>query len=182
MGHRVPNHKSKCRNLHGHRYTIEVGCDDKVVDTQGASDEGMVIDFSDLKEIMMDVIDAKYDHGFVMYEKDNFKPMFEMMGYGLGTTDCQQIYEAVDKASVEITILEKEQKIIFVPFIPTAENLSKHWYELLKPVLQERGIKIKYVKVKETPTTTATYEESNLLVEPDQVNIDVEKLNEVTNG
>jgi 6-pyruvoyltetrahydropterin/6-carboxytetrahydropterin synthase len=24
MGHRVPNHKSKCRNPHGHRYRLEV--------------------------------------------------------------------------------------------------------------------------------------------------------------
>ncbi|MFZ8988336.1 MAG: 6-carboxytetrahydropterin synthase, partial [Methylophilaceae bacterium] len=23
-GHRIPNHKSSCRNLHGHRYAIEV--------------------------------------------------------------------------------------------------------------------------------------------------------------
>ena len=23
-GHRVPNHKSKCRNIHGHRYRWEV--------------------------------------------------------------------------------------------------------------------------------------------------------------
>ena len=23
-GHRIPNHKSNCKNLHGHRYAIEV--------------------------------------------------------------------------------------------------------------------------------------------------------------
>ena len=23
-GHRIPNHKSVCKNLHGHRYAIEV--------------------------------------------------------------------------------------------------------------------------------------------------------------
>ena len=32
--HRVPNHKSKCRTFHGHRYRIEVGVDDKVIDTK----------------------------------------------------------------------------------------------------------------------------------------------------
>ena len=23
-GHRIPDHKSQCRNLHGHRYTLEI--------------------------------------------------------------------------------------------------------------------------------------------------------------
>lgn len=134
MGHRVPNHKSKCRNLHGHRYKIEVGVDDKLITTKGSSDEGMVIDFSDLKLIIMQEIDRNFDHGFVMYENDDFSFEFKK----LRNTE--------------------NQKIIFVPFIPTAENLSKHWYELIKPKLKEKGIKIKYVKVWETPTSTATYE------------------------
>lgn len=133
MGHRVPNHKSKCKNLHGHRYKIEVGVDDKVINEKGVSDEGMVIDFSDLKEIMMIEIDSVYDHSFTAYIKDNFTGVFsELKNFG--------------------------QKINFVGFIPTAENLSKHWYEIIESKLRERGIKIKYVKVWETPTSTATYE------------------------
>lgn len=134
LGHRVPNHKSKCRNLHGHRYKIEVGVDDKVIKTFGSSNEGMVIDFSDLKEIMMQEIDTKFDHGFVMYNQDEIEPLFRIL-----------------KKSQDI-------KIIFVPFIPTAENLAKYWYELIAPKLKKRKIKIKYVKVFETPTSTAIYE------------------------
>jgi len=133
LGHRVPNHKTKCRNLHGHRYKIEVGVDDKVIVTPGTSDEGMVIDFSDLKQIMMEELDAKFDHGFVMYEDDSFVNLFLNLK------------------------VEENQKIIFVPFVPTAENLAKHWYQLIEPRLKEKGIKISHVKVWETPTSTATY-------------------------
>lgn len=133
MGHRVPNHKSKCRNLHGHRYVIELGCDDKVISTPGSSDEGMVIDFSDMKQILMEEIDEKFDHGFVMYAGDEYIGKFNEM-------------------------LQDGQKIIFVPFIPTAENLAKHWYKLVKPRLEERKIRIKHIKVWETPTSTALYE------------------------
>lgn len=136
MGHRVPNHKSKCRNLHGHRYKIEVGVDDKVIDAQGESNEGMVIDFGDLKQIMMSVLDEKFDHGFVMYSQDEFQEFF---------TSIKHI---------------NKQKIVFVSFIPTAENLAKYWYELIKPELVKVGIKIKHVKVWETPTSTAIYEEN----------------------
>lgn len=132
MGHRVPNHKSKCRNLHGHRYKIEVGVDDKVIDEKGVSNEGMVIDFSDLKEIMMQKIDAKYDHGLVLYDKDDFVEVF-------------------------MTTRFSEQKLVVIPFIPTAENLAKHWFELLEQPLKKRNIKLSYVKVWETPTSTAIY-------------------------
>lgn len=135
MGHRVPNHKSKCRNLHGHRYKIQVGVDDKVISTKGSSDEGMVIDFGDLKDVMIDVIDKNYDHGLVLYLND-----FELT------------YFFSDLKS-------KGMKIIIVNFIPTAENLAKHWYELIKPILEVKKIKIKYLKVWETPSSTATYEE-----------------------
>jgi len=147
MGHRVPNHKSKCSNLHGHRYKIEAGVDDKVISTEGVSDEGMVIDFGDLKAIMMEVIDGGFDHGFVMYDKDPFRYFFDIMQKG----ELLKISE--DTAVGD----DKPQKILFVDFIPTAENLAKHWFELLEPRLRERQIKLKHVKVWETPTSTATY-------------------------
>jgi len=135
MGHRVPNHKSKCKNLHGHRYKIEVGVDDKVIDTSGTSDEGMVIDFSDLKQIMMEEIDAKFDHSFTMFVNDEFFDYFNILR------------------------VNQNQKINFLSEVPTAENLAKHWYEIIKPKLEERKIKIKHVRVWETPSSTATYEE-----------------------
>jgi len=133
MGHRVPNHKSKCKNIHGHRYKIEVGVDDQVITTKGVSSEGMVIDFSDLKEIMMEELDGKFDHGFCLSKEDEFRDVFNRLK------------------------VDFYQKIIFVDFIPTAENLAKHWYKLIEPRLAERKIKIYHVKVWETPTSTATY-------------------------
>lgn len=133
MGHRVPNHKSKCKNLHGHRYKIEATVDDKVIDTKGASDEGMVIDFSDLKQIMLDVLDTGFDHNSVFYEND---PALRSLA---GLQKFQ------------------DKRIHFVPFIPTAENLAKHWFELLEPKLKKRKIKLFQLKVWETPTSTASY-------------------------
>ena len=135
MGHRVPNHKSKCRNCHGHRYKIEVGVDDKIISKKGASNEGMVIDFGDLKEIMMKEIDARFDHGFVIYKFEKLANYFvEMVAY-------------------------EEMKVEFVSFIPTAENLAKHWFEILQPELKKKKIKLSFVKVWETPTSTAIYEQ-----------------------
>ena len=136
LGHRVTNHKSKCRNLHGHRYKVVVGVDDKVVTTSGASDEGMVIDFSDVKAIMMDVIDGGYDHGFIIYDQDPLAPVFK-------------------------TQRDAGMKVVLSAFIPTAENLAKHWFEILKEKLLTKKISIEYVEVYETPTSTAKYSREN---------------------
>lgn len=134
MGHRVPNHKSKCKNFHGHRYTIEVGVDDKKIQDAGSSSEGMVIDFSDLKNLMIEVIDEPYDHSFTVAENDKY-------------------------VSDWIKFQQDGLKVNLVSFIPTAENLAQWWFVLLKKKLDQVGIKIKHVKVWETPTSTATYEE-----------------------
>ncbi len=132
MGHRVPNHKSECRNFHGHRYKIEVGVDDKVCVINELSDEGMVIDFGDLKQIMIDVIDKFYDHSLILYEKDEWVSYFDDMR-------------------------DSGMKINIVDFIPTVENLTRHWFEVLMPILEVSKIRLHHVKVWETPTSTATY-------------------------
>jgi len=131
MGHRVPAHKSKCRNLHGHRYAFEVGVHGPVSTNSGSSDEGMVMDFSDLKSILVEEIDGKLDHGFMMYEKDPFAEAFK--GF-------------------------KDQKIIFVPFIPTAENIASFVFHNLKDKIAEKKLKLAFVKVFETPLSSAIYE------------------------
>lgn len=134
--HRVTNHKSKCRSNHGHRYRIEVGVDDKVITTRGSSDEGMVIDYGDLKELMMEELDKRFDHGTILWSED---PLVKAMKEDTNT------------------------KLTVVDFIPTAENLAKYWFDLMKSKLEARSIKIKHVKVWETPSSSALYEETNKL-------------------
>jgi len=114
MAHRVCFHKSKCRNLHWHRYAIEVWVDDKLIDEYGHSSYGMVIDFSDLKAIMMQELDERFDHGAVFYENDPYRKDLEAM---IALWD------------------QNPAKLHFVNYVPTVENLVKHWFALLKPRL-----------------------------------------------
>ena len=132
MGHRVPYHKSKCKNLHGHRYKVEVGVEGSVIKTKKSSDEGMVIDFGDLKEVMMKEIHDKLDHGFMMYDDDPFVRAFAHFA-------------------------KEEQKVIFVPFIPTAENIAKFIFEKIGNKLKRKNMKLDYVRVWETPSSSAVY-------------------------
>jgi len=153
MGHRVMNHKSKCRSCHGHRYKIEVGVNDKLVTIIGSSDEGMVMDFGDLKQIMMREIDAEYDHGFIISRDD--KLLIEKFGV--------ELFNSWKVNHKWLNINDIETKLIVVDFIPTAENLAKHWFIILKEQLEKINIRIHHVKIWETPTSTALYTIDNFL-------------------
>lgn len=69
-GHRIPNHKSKCRNLHGHRYVLEATVEGELIASEGASDNAMVQDFGDLKEILNRAVVDKWDHSLLLYRGD----------------------------------------------------------------------------------------------------------------
>ncbi|MFT6106184.1 MAG: 6-pyruvoyltetrahydropterin/6-carboxytetrahydropterin synthase [Rickettsiales bacterium] len=63
--HRVMEHYSKCRMLHGHRYAIEATfCSDAL------DDMGMVIDFGIIKELLGGWIDENWDHNTILNIKD----------------------------------------------------------------------------------------------------------------
>jgi len=95
MGHRLPNHGGACRNLHGHRYVAEVTFEGDIINTPGASDEGMVTDFQDIKSIAKPLV-AMLDHRFMLCDRD---PLLETMHTMPGVID--------------------------VPFVPTAEAIAR---------------------------------------------------------
>lgn len=63
MGHRLPNHKGPCRNIHGHSYRMIVELEGDVMKN------GMVIDFYELSEIVKPLL-GKFDHSFLVYSQD----------------------------------------------------------------------------------------------------------------
>ncbi len=64
-GHRVVNHESKCRTLHGHEYKAEIFCISDNLD-----DLGRVIDFSVIKEKVGKWIDENLDHNMIIFDQD----------------------------------------------------------------------------------------------------------------
>ena len=62
MGHRVLNHRSICKGLHGHRYKAEICLEGELINESGESEEGMVIDFADIKKTAQKFIQKELDH------------------------------------------------------------------------------------------------------------------------
>lgn len=63
MGHRLPFHDGKCKNLHGHSYKC-------IIELTGEPDKnGIVLDYYDLKKIIDPILDDM-DHAFMVWKSD----------------------------------------------------------------------------------------------------------------
>ena len=137
-GHRVPNHKSKCRNLHGHRYRMLVTVAGQLVAERGASDQGMVVDFGDLKMLINERLVEPWDHAFLVYRED---------------------FAVIDALS-RIIDVEGHHKTVMVPEIPTVENLVRYAAQILNdPIRAWSAGRIYLAKITlyETPNCSATW-------------------------
>jgi 6-pyruvoyltetrahydropterin/6-carboxytetrahydropterin synthase len=127
-GHRVFKHESKCANFHGHNYVAHFFAEASRLDMIGR-----VIDFSVLKERIGGWVDAKWDHGFLVYEHD---------------------FVARDALSVLPV-----QKIFFCAFNPTAEEMANYLLWTVCPeVLRDTGVTIYRVEIEETENCRAIAE------------------------
>lgn len=131
-GHRIPDHKSQCRNLHGHRYTVEITLVGNVIDQEGSSDNGMIMDFSDVKALAKQFLVDVWDHAFLVYEKD------------------RAVREFLDSLP--------GHKTVVIDRIPTVENLAQTAFDILKGAYQDRygtGLRLQKLVLHETPNCWA---------------------------
>ena len=63
--HRVMNHESKCKMLHGHRYAIEASFVSDTLDKLGR-----VIDFGTIKDVLGKWVDDNLDHNVILNKED----------------------------------------------------------------------------------------------------------------
>ena len=63
--HRVLEHESKCKHLHGHRYVIEASFSAEKLDALGR-----VVDFGVIKQKLGSWVDDAWDHTTILHEKD----------------------------------------------------------------------------------------------------------------
>lgn len=67
IAHRLlTSYAQKCRHLHGHRYEVEI----TVASPSGLNKDGMIVDFKQLKEVVKEVLDDKWDHGACFNKAD----------------------------------------------------------------------------------------------------------------
>ncbi len=134
MAHALVGHNGPCKNIHGHSYQLKVTVRGKVKNGTEDPDEGMVIDFTIIKNIVDKLIVREYDHSLVLW----------------------------DKMKIDVNQFDFMNKLILVPFQPTCENLLIYYASLIKNELPS-NIELTYLLLRETPNSYAEwYAEDNI--------------------
>ena len=125
--HILTNHQGLCRNLHGHTYRVDIA-----VSRETGGDDDMVIDFKELKKLATTEICDRFDHAFI---------------YNTQSPGEREIAAVVEKHGM---------RTVALPYRSTAENLARHFFELLSPAVPG----LSAVTVWETADSSATYRRS----------------------
>ena len=131
-GHRIPDHKSQCRHLHGHRYALEITLSGDIIGRAGDAANGMVMDFSEVKSIARQHVVDVWDHAFLVYRGDALVLDFlrSMPDHRTVVLDC----------------------------VPTAENLAETAFAILEPMYRDtygNRLRLERVRLYETPNCWA---------------------------
>lgn len=130
MAHALYGYDGPCKNIHGHSYQLSVTVVGKVENDKKDSKQGMVVDFSVLKNIVDKLIVKELDHALVLNEYSPHKKMLN------------------DNSMFE--------KIVLTKFQPTCENLLIDFAMIIKKNLP-KNIKLHHLQLRETPSSYAEW-------------------------
>jgi 6-pyruvoyltetrahydropterin/6-carboxytetrahydropterin synthase len=126
-GHRVVNHESKCRTLHGHEYRAEIFA--RAAELGHQLDHqldhlGRVIDFSVIKSKVGGWIEENWDHNMIVWSQD---PNLALLN------QC-----------------EGAKRPFVTDFNTTAENLATYLLKKSNEILHSDGVVVTKIKLWET--------------------------------
>ena len=130
MAHALKDYDGPCRNVHGHSYRLFVTVSGIPVSEQGNPKSGMVVDFKDLKEIVLKRIISRFDHSVVI-SNDFDEEKKKIMTMAFGNT-------------------------VIVDYQPTCENLVAGFARILKDELPD-GVHLHGLKLYETAKSYAEW-------------------------
>jgi 6-pyruvoyltetrahydropterin/6-carboxytetrahydropterin synthase len=128
--HYLSGYEGKCGKIHGHRYRLIAKIQSSELQTEGSS-RGMVEDFSFVKAALREIKDM-FDHKLIIEDDETGRKLIESL------KGMPEIFD-----------------YILVPYRPTAEEMSRHIFNLIK----EKGIAVHEVELFETPTNSCIYRE-----------------------
>ena len=128
MAHALHAYDGLCANIHGHSYRLLVTVRGNVKEENGSPKNGMVLDFSVLKEIVKPMIIEKYDHSLVL--------------------NANSPHRDINFSAFE--------KVYFLPYQPTSENLVADFALKIRLKLPA-GIELLKVVLSETATSFAEW-------------------------
>ena len=128
MAHALHGYDGLCKNIHGHSYKLRVTVRGNVRQEKGHKKDGMVMDFSVIKDIVKPEVIDKYDHSLVL--------------------NADSPHATIDLSAFE--------KVHYLPFQPTSENLVLDFVKTIKEKLPSY-VELYKVVLSETATSFAEW-------------------------
>ena len=122
--HALTGYDGKCRHIHGHSYRLFVTLKGEIKEDKNHPKSGMVLDFSDLKRLVNELIVEPFDHALILRSD----------------------------AALAGEIAQTYCNVVITEFQPTCENLAQHFATLLKARLPEH-LTLHSIKLYETPSS-----------------------------
>ena len=108
-GHRLLHYEGKCRHLHGHNGRAVI-----TIESPDTDELGMVLDFSEIKNVVSTWIDDTLDHRMILHREDPMVQLFQ----------------------------EMDEPMYLIDRNPTAENIARLIYDFAKeqgfPIVEVR--------------------------------------------
>ena len=129
--HRLYDYNGQCEHLHGHNYQVEL-----TITKENLNSLGMIVDFADIKHILLHALDKEWDHKTLLYAKD---PL-----------------------SHKLAEILTDGSVCTVPFNPTAENMAAYlgtefFPQILRKMNMPKDLKIVKVTIFETEHNSASW-------------------------
>ncbi len=130
MAHTLYEYDGLCRNIHGHSYNLEVTISGEPRNEPGHPKDGMVLDFSELKNIVKTHIVNRFDHALMVNR--------------LVPGNQQEL------------LRQTTERIMVVDFQPTSENIAIYISNILQQHLPA-GVNLFGIRLYETETSFAEW-------------------------
>ena len=115
MAHALHGYDGLCKNIHGHSYRLWVTIRGELKHEKGHKKDGMVMDFDDIKKIIIPEIVDRYDHSLVLnansphaeidlaaFEKVFYLPSYEIVRW-IAPVSSVPIFGVEDAASRHVS-------------------------------------------------------------------------------
>jgi 6-pyruvoyltetrahydropterin/6-carboxytetrahydropterin synthase len=130
MAHALLGYDGPCKNIHGHTYKLSVTFRGTIQHRHGHPKDGMVYDFSVIKEIIERNILSQFDHCLVLSNKED--------------------HETVTKLS------QRYEKLVLLNDQPTCENLLVDFIRLIQNDIPDE-LELVAVRLDETANSHAEW-------------------------
>jgi 6-pyruvoyltetrahydropterin/6-carboxytetrahydropterin synthase len=100
-GHRLLNYDGKCRYLHGHNGRAVI-----VLESATLDGRGMVLDFSEIKQVVSRWIDDNLDHRMILCRDDPAVSVLQKLGEPLHLIDANPTAENIAKLIFEYAAVQ----------------------------------------------------------------------------